>query len=182
MKRKIFKLKLYELDGELICKSYGELIDNINLFIDLDLYDEMSIGRLQNIFNCCDMMFYNKQTEEYDYYETADIDIKKMKKKYNYNIKFFDCFTAPFIEYIITTDYIDYTDKLINKYYPQHSYKSKQTLYKYRDRVITSEIRKSYEILGLLDENKDKLIDVEVNSCITDDDTNYVNEWVESNC
>ena len=181
MKKKIFKLKLYQLDYEIICKSYEELMENINVFIDIDLYDEITIGKLQNIFVCSDMTFYNKETENYDYYDITKIDIKKMKKKYNYNIKFYDFFTAPYIEYIDTIDYIDYTDKLIDLYYPQHIDKCKNTLYKYRDKLVLSEIRKSLELLGIL-EDKNKLIDVEVNSCITEEDGKYVNDWIETNC
>ena len=174
MKRKIFKLKLYEVDCEIICKSYNELVDNINIFIDKDLYDTFTIGRLQNLFTCSDISFFDKTIEKFIDIEWSYETIKSLKKRYNQNLKYHNCYTCPFIEYIITFDFIDYTDEKLEIYFPQHIEKSKKTLYKYRDRIIESEITKSFDKLGI---GNDKLIEVETNSCITDED--YTNDWVD---
>ena len=180
MKRKVFIIKLYDFSDTIICQSYEEVVENIDILIDKDLYDTFTIGKLQNCFNCCEYEFYDKVSGNFIEYEIDEYNLNRLKKKYNQNLKYKNIWTAPFIEYIISYDFIDYTDKYIDTIYPQIESFSYQTKLKYRERILNSKVNKSIkritscETLSELD-----IKNIDIASCITDEE--YTNDWLENN-
>ena len=48
---------------------------------------------------------------------------------------------CPYIEYIISYNWIDYTNDLFEKYYPQKTEINECNKRKYRERIVNSEIK-----------------------------------------
>ena len=180
MKKCIYLLKLFDCDIEIICKSREDLIDKVNEYIDLDLYNPLTIGTLQNVFKYSTNMYLNTDTKYHkEVSENCDYSTKQLNKHFKSNKKYTDIYLCPYIEYIISYNWIDYTNDLFEKYYPQKTEINECNKRKYRERIVNSEIKKN--IFRLCDDNvfsEDMCINIEMNTTISevtdesDDDVN----------
>lgn len=167
MKRVIYIVKLYDCDNEIICKSREDLIYTINTLIDKVLYNELTIGQLQNIFKYSTQLFYDKTTENYREIDLNKYSEKEINRMFNSNKKYTDIYLTPYIDYIISWNWIDYTEELFLTYYPQKIDLNETSKRKYREKIIESIIKKNIHSLDL---NEEASLNLEINSIISDDD------------
>lgn len=167
MKKVIYIVKLYDCETEIICKNRDDLIETINTLIDRELYNEMTIGQLQNIFKYSTQLFYDKTTEEYREIDLDRYSEKEINKMFNSNKKYKDIYLTPYIDYIISWNWIDYTEELFLTYYPQKIDLNENSKRKYREKIINSVVKKNIHSLDL---NEDASLNLEINSCISEDD------------
>lgn len=145
MRRKIYLLKLKDLDLEIINKDREILIININLFLDNDLYRALELTNLNYLFN-------NSST----------------KREYENYTLYYDFNNYPNIEYIKCYDWIDYLDLFYQKYYPNKIDRNEKLKNKYRNNILNSLIKKNnYELENKID--NDLLLNLEINNSITID-------------
>ena len=167
MKKVIYIVKLYDCETEIICKNRDDLIETINTLIDRELYNEMTIGQLQNIFKYSTQLFYDKTTEKYREIDLSKYSEKEINKMFNSNKKYKDIYLTPYIDYIISWNWIDYTEELFETYYPHKIEVNETTKRKYREKIINSVVKKNIHSLDL---NEDASLNLEINSCISEED------------
>ena len=171
MKKCIYILKLYDCDIEIICKSREDLIDRVNDFIDLDLYNKLTIGTLQNVFKYSTNMFFDNTTNYHrKVNENCEYTQKELNKHFKSNKKYTDIYLTPYIEYIISYNWIDYTNELFELYYPQKIDINESNKRKYRERIVNSEIKKNiYRLSNSNVLTEDMSINYEMNTTISED-------------
>jgi hypothetical protein len=166
MKKSVYLLKLKESDSEIICDSREMLIENINLFLDKELYKEINLHKLMYYFDNSDIVFFDKTKMKYvKYKDITWEETKYLKKKYDYNVKYFDNLSYPFIEYVKSFNWVDYTNKYFEKYYPLHLNSNEKTKDKYRHKIMESLLKKNIHSLNI---GEDLQIILEMNSCVSD--------------
>jgi hypothetical protein len=166
MKKSVYLLKLKESDNEIICDSREMLITNINLFLDKELYKEINLHKLMYYLDNSEVVFLDKTNMKYvKYKDISWEEIKYLKKKYNYNVMYHNNLSYPFVEYIKSFNWIDYTNKYFDKYYPLHKDSNEKTKDKYRNKIIESLIKKNIHSLDLSEELD---LILEMNSCVSD--------------
>jgi hypothetical protein len=167
MKKVIYIVKLYDCNTEIICKNRDDLIETINTLIDKELYKNMTIGQLQNIFKYSTQLFYDKDTEKYREVDLDRYSEKEINNMFHSNKKYTDIYLTPYIEYIISWNWIDYTEELFETYYPHKIEVNEKTKRKYREKIINSLVKKNIHSLDL---NEDASLNLEINSCISEED------------